>query len=85
MSMRASRGKLADMADALLHHRPDLDSRRELDARENDGIHVRLLWHAVANAITVAVTDSKTGDHFEVPVEGKHALRAFHHPFAYAA
>jgi hypothetical protein len=85
MSGTAGRGNLTAMADDLLHHRPEVDEPRELDYRENDGIHVRLLWHAIANAITVAVTDTRTGDQFEVAVEGRHALRAFHHPFAFAA
>lgn len=80
--------KLTDMATDPHHHGLDLDDSdepRELDARENDGIHVRLLWHSIANAITVAVMDTRTGDRFEVAVEAKHALRAFHHPFAFAA
>lgn len=36
--------------------------------------------------MTVAVTDTKTGDAFELPVrEGERALDVFHHPYAYAA
>jgi hypothetical protein len=85
MSGTAGRGKLTAMADDLLHTRPEDDEPRELDHRENDGIHVRLLWPSIANAITVAVTDSRTGNQFEVAVEGRHAMRAFHHPFAFAA
>jgi hypothetical protein len=85
MSGTAGHGKLTAMADDLLHHRPEVDEPRELDSRESDGIHVRLLWHSIANAISVAVTDTRTGDQFEVSVEGRHAMRAFHHPFAFAA
>jgi hypothetical protein len=85
MSSTTGRGKLTVMADDLLHHRDEHDVLRELDSRETDGIHVRLLWHSIANAITVSVADARTGDHFEVAVEAEHALRAFHHPFAFAA
>ena len=36
--------------------------------------------------MTVAVTDTKTGEAFELPVrEGERALDVFHHPYAYAA
>jgi hypothetical protein len=36
--------------------------------------------------VTVAVTDTKTGEAFELPVlEGERALEVFHHPYAYAA
>ena len=88
MSVRSGRGKLTDMADDLLHDHLDLDGLdlpRELDSRESDGILVRLLWRSIADAITIAVTDARSGEHFEVAVEGRHALHAFHHPFAYAA
>jgi hypothetical protein len=34
----------------------------------------------------VAVTDTKTGEAFELPVrEGERALEVFYHPYAYAA
>ena len=32
---------------------PAIADTRELAARENDGIHVLLLWHPRANALTV--------------------------------
>jgi hypothetical protein len=36
--------------------------------------------------VTVAVTDTKTGEAFELPVrEGERALEVFHHPYANAA
>jgi len=36
--------------------------------------------------VTVAVTDTKTGEAFELPVrDGESALEVFHHPYAYAA
>ena len=63
-----------------------LDSMRELDSRTNDGIHVRLLWHASDDHVVVAVDDAKTGDAFVVNVQSHESARdVFHHPFAYAA
>ena len=41
---------------------------RELDSRESDGIHVQLLWHPHDGHLSVAVTDSKTGQTFELEV-----------------
>jgi hypothetical protein len=58
---------------------------RELDHRRNDGIDVRLLWNEIDDRVTVAVFDAKTGDAFEIDVEGHEARDAFHHPYAYAA
>jgi hypothetical protein len=59
---------------------------RELDSRSGDGIDVRLLWCQTDGHVTVAVTDRKSGEAFEVPVrEGERVLEVFHHPYAYAA
>lgn len=58
---------------------------RELAARDNDGIRVRLLWHPQRNALTVSVEDNRAGDRFHVAVASDRALDAFYHPFAYAA
>jgi hypothetical protein len=33
----------------------------------------------------VAVLDTKTGDAFEIEVEARESLDAFHHPYAHAA
>ena len=59
-------------------------SSRELASRENDGLHICLLWHPLRDAVTVAISDLRTGDRFEFPVAGERALDAFNHPFAYA-
>jgi hypothetical protein len=64
---------------------PATADTRELAARESDGIHVLLLWHPRANALTVAVEDARLGDCFQLPVAPDRALDAFYHPFAYAA
>ena len=59
---------------------------RELDARNSDGIDVRLLWHPVDDHVSVAVIDTQTGESFELPVrDGQPALDVFQHPYAYAA
>jgi hypothetical protein len=58
---------------------------RELAARDCDGVHVSLLWHPAANAVTVSVEDARLGDRFQIAVAPDRALDAFHHPFAYAA
>ena len=43
-------------------------------------------WSLDDNEVFVALTDSKTGDAFEVPVRaGESAHEVFHHPFAFAA
>jgi hypothetical protein len=47
---------------------------------------VFLLWNRGNGQLTVVVDDLQTGDAFElVAGDGKQALDAFHHPFAYAA
>jgi hypothetical protein len=59
---------------------------RELDRRTGDGIEVRLLWCQDDGRVTVAVSDTKSGVAFQLPVrEGERALDVFHHPYAYAA
>ena len=65
---------------------PRTQITRELDTRTGDGIEVRLLWSQNDGRVTVAVTDTKTGEAFELAVrEGERALEVFHHPYAYAA
>ena len=54
-------------------------------ARENDGIHVLLLWHPRQDAVTVSVDDTRGGHRFDLAVARDRALEAFYHPFAYAA
>jgi hypothetical protein len=58
---------------------------RELAARESNGVHVVLLWHPRADALTVSVEDSQAGHRFRFAVSPDRALDAFYHPFAYAA
>ena len=53
---------------------------RELAARENDGIHVLLLWHPRQDAVTVSVDDMRGGHRFDLAVARDRALEAFYHP-----
>jgi hypothetical protein len=58
----------------------------ELAHRTGDGLDVLLLWNRGDDQLKVVVDDLRTGSSFElVAGDGKQALDAFHHPFAYAA
>ena len=57
---------------------------RELDSRFSDGIDVRLLWDSENGRVSVAVSDPKTGEAFELEVADRSRAReVFHHPYAY--
>lgn len=71
---------ILDMSTATGHN-----EARELASCESDGLAVRLVWNPSNDAVTVSVTDSRTGDRFQLAVDRTHALDAFYHPFAYAA
>jgi len=63
------------------------EGEREIDARQADGIYVRLIGLLSVNPqqIRVAVEDSKTYDSFSVEVrEGEDAQHVFTHPYIYA-
>ena len=57
---------------------------RELAYRESDGLKVGLLWDPADDALTVVVTDRRTGDAFALRPQRHRALDAFYHPFAHA-
>lgn len=59
--------------------------RTELAHRTSDGIDVYLFWNEPTSRVTVGVLDGRTDDSFELEVDGRHALDAFNHPYAYAA
>ena len=59
--------------------------RIELAHRTSNGIDVYLFWNESTSRITIGVIDARTDDSFELQVDGRHALDAFNHPFAYAA
>ena len=62
-----------------------ITQRRELAHRTSNGIDVHLLWHKSSGRVSVSVFDQRTHDGFELEVDGRDALDAFNHPFAYAA
>jgi hypothetical protein len=81
--MAQSRVTQLDPAPSGPSGRPTL---RELHSRTNHGIQVDLLWCERKRRALVAVTDTKSGAAFSVPVgDDERALDVFHHPYAYAA
>lgn len=59
---------------------------KELAHRATDGLEVALLWHESASSVSVAVSDSRTGEAFELVLgNNDNALDVFHHPYAHAA
>lgn len=61
-----------------------METVRELDTRQGNGLEVILLWHSGTDRLTVSVKEA-AGDGFELKVDPAHALDAFRHPYAYAA
>jgi hypothetical protein len=61
-----------------------IDTLRELDRRTRDGIDVQLLWDTETGQVSVAVADVHTREVLRFGVDGRDALDAFHHPYAYA-
>jgi hypothetical protein len=59
-------------------------SLKELAHREQDGIEVALLWDPRSNDVCVDVSDQRDDSFLRIPVAGRFALDAFHHPYAYA-
>ena len=59
--------------------------RIELAHRRSDGVDVYLFWNEFTSRVTVDVVDERADDSFELEVDGRHALDAFNHPYAYAA
>jgi hypothetical protein len=62
---------------------PTQDQTRELARRKSGGLDVVLNWDPTEDAVRIIVTDARTGDQFELPIDGERALDAFYHPFAY--
>jgi hypothetical protein len=57
----------------------------ELAHRESDGVEVSLLWNLVDNSVSVFVSDTRSGDAFELLVGSENPLEVFNHPYAHAA
>lgn len=58
---------------------------RELAYRASDGVEVSLFWTKLDDSLTVLVTNSRTGEAFELPVGDDKPLEVFNHPYGYAA
>ncbi len=58
---------------------------RELAYRITDEVEVSLRWDPSDDRLTVAVTNRRTGNGFELLATSDDALDVFHHPHAYAA
>jgi hypothetical protein len=57
---------------------------RELAYRRNGALDIFLVWQPADDAVKIRVEDLRTGVRIEMDVEQRSALKAFHHPFAYA-
>jgi hypothetical protein len=58
---------------------------RELAHRSGGGIDVSLFWNERTNRVSVTVYDAPADEGFELEVDRRIALDAYHHPFTYAA
>jgi hypothetical protein len=56
----------------------------ELAHRVSEGIEVSLLWNRSTNRVRVRVADARFDKNSELDVDGRNALDAYRHPFAYA-
>ena len=59
--------------------------RTELAHRASNGIDVYLFWNERTSRVTVGVIDARPAARGALEVDGRHALDAFNHPYAYAA
>ena len=59
-------------------------SLKELAYREQDGLEIALLWDPRSNEVSVEVVDERDDSFLRIPVAGRFAFDAFHHPYAYA-
>ena len=62
---------------------PTNEKSRELAHRTADGIEGSLFWSKPSNRVTLELVDARLGADFELVVDGRNALDAFHHPYAY--
>jgi hypothetical protein len=62
-----------------------ITGERELCSRAADGLQVTLLWDPAANRVRVAIVDDRLDSTLDLPVAAADAMRAFRHPYAYAA
>jgi hypothetical protein len=81
MGARAAGWEISCM-ESPITRRPTMT---ELAYRQNDGLSVALLWSRAKEHLTVAVSDDRTGESFELEAAPEKALDVFYHPYAYAA
>jgi hypothetical protein len=60
-----------------------INQRTELAHRTSEGIDISLFWHQPSGRVTVSVRDERANEGFELEVDGRRALDAFNHPYAY--
>jgi hypothetical protein len=63
----------------------DTDRPQELAYRAANGIEVSLLWSKVTGALSVFVSDGRSGETLRIDARHDNALDVFNHPYAYAA
>jgi len=81
---RPTPAHVVSASDEPAHPAPVERPERELASRQNDGLHVVLLWDPRDDSVAVLVADKRNGHAVRFAVEAARALDAFHHPFAYA-
>jgi len=59
-------------------------SLKELAYREQDGLEIVLLWDPRSDDVCIDVLDQRDDSFLRIPVAGRFALDAFHHPYAYS-
>ena len=58
---------------------------RELAERRSGSVEVLLLWHPVSNIVELRIHDMTTAESAGFRIPPDEAMRAFRHPYAYAA
>ena len=74
------------MSTVTDNQKSQADMSTELAHRAGDGLDVLLLWDRSDGRLKVVVEDLRNGASFELVLgDGREALDAYYHPFAYAA
>jgi hypothetical protein len=67
--------KEAEMSKARFEDEVQGHGQRELDRRTSDGIDVRLLWDALTDRVSLALSDERSGESFLFEVDPRDADR----------
>src|SRR5262245_3833767 len=81
----AHRLRSAPKEATTMPHAPTAAAPRELAFRAGDGIEVSLVWSALEDRLTVIVSESRSGERFELAAQRENARDVFYHPYAHAA